>query len=67
MYIIKLTIKIGVNKAPKDMPEPRMINTIPRYMGFLDILNGPDVTKYDALSGLIGLIVVCTFLNSFAA
>ena len=39
------------------------INNIPRYIGFLEYLNIPPVTKDDAFSILIGLIVVFSFLN----
>ena len=39
------------------------INTIPRYIGFLEYLNIPFVTNDEAFSILIGLIVVFSFLN----
>tara|TARA_Y100000768_G_scaffold381465_1_gene360175 strand:+ start:986 stop:1354 length:369 start_codon:yes stop_codon:yes gene_type:complete len=43
------------------------IKAIPRYIGFLETLKTPSVTKTDACIGLIGLMVVLFFLKRFAA
>tara|TARA_B100000212_G_C27356733_1_gene526178 strand:+ start:1081 stop:1281 length:201 start_codon:yes stop_codon:yes gene_type:complete len=39
----------------------------PRYIGFREYLNIPEVTKLVDVSGFIGFIVVSDFLNSFVA
>ena len=43
------------------------ISSIPRYIGFLENLNIPEVTKEDACLGYKGLNVVFCFLNDFNA
>ena len=43
------------------------MNNIPRYIGFLEYLKTPSVTKDEAKSGCNGFIVVCDFLNDFTA
>ena len=43
------------------------IINIPRYIGFLENLNIPEVTKEDACLGSKGLIVVFCFLNDLTA
>ena len=42
------------------------IKTIPRYIGFLENLKTPEITKDEACSGLRGLIVVWCFLKDAA-
>ena len=43
------------------------IISIPRYIGFLENLNIPDVTKEDACLGSKGLTVVLCLLNDLTA
>ncbi len=49
----------------KDMDNK--IISIPRYIGFLENLNIPVVTKEDAFLGSKGLTVVLCVLNDFTA
>ena len=50
---------------PKD--KARRIKTIPKYIGFLEYLKTPLITKELALFIFIGLIVVCSALNDLTA
>ena len=43
------------------------ISSIPRYIGFLESLNIPEVTREDACLGSKGFTVVFCFLNDFTA
>ena len=43
------------------------IISIPRYIGFLESLNIPEVTKEDACRGSKGFTVVFCFLNDWTA
>ena len=54
---IKLNLKV----------KPSNINNIPKYIGFLEYLKTPLITKEDAFSIDIGLTVVSCFLNELTA
>lgn len=43
------------------------INSMPKYIGFLEYLKMPEVTKEDAFSGWSGLTVVLNLLKDIAA
>ena len=58
---IKPPIRLNFNDKPNN------INAIPKYIGFLEQLKIPDTTKDEAVSILIGLIVVLCSLNERAA
>ena len=54
---IKLNLKV----------KPSNINNIPKYIGFLEYLKTPLITKEDAFSIDIGLTVVFCLLNELTA
>ena len=54
---IKLNLKV----------KPSNINNIPKYIGFLEYLKTPLITKEDASSIDIGLTVVFCLLNELTA
>ena len=47
--------------------KPNKIKAIPKYIGFLEYLKTPEVTKEEAFSIFIGLTVVFCFLNKLTA
>ena len=54
---IKLNMNVNPNK----------ISTIPKYIGFLEYLKIPEVTKEEAFSIFMGFTVVFCFLNKRTA
>ena len=48
---------------PSFSAKPISNNNIPRYIGFLEYLNIPEVTNVLAISGLSGLVVVFFLKN----
>ena len=54
--------KAKVINEPRKIATPNRMDIIPRYMGCLLNLNGPEVTRVFGIS--YGLTVVCFFLKS---
>ena len=61
--IIKIIPPTGLNWRAADI----RINTIPKYIGFLEYLKMPVTTSDDAFSIAIGFTVVCCFLKEDTA
>ena len=67
IYIINIEVKRIPPTRLNLKDKARRIKTIPKYIGFLEYLKTPLITKELALFIFIGLIVVCSALNDLTA